>query len=493
MIQDSRALTAPPAPPALDPGTSIAHDEERVEQHSAALKKELNLRDLVLQQIVYVVGVTWVGAAAKLGHQQIVFWLAAMLLFYLPQAAVVIDLTRRMPLEGGLYQWARLGLGELMGFMVVWNLWVYAVLLLATIGLLIGTNMSYVVGAGGSWLATNKLFIMALNIGLLASLMILAAVGLGVSKWIHNGGSVMLMAAFVVLILMPVAHFLMPGGSKAIVDAHPYAIAMPAFTLLSLNVFGKMAMGALSGFEYVAVLAGETKDAAKSIAKATLIAAPVISLMFILGTSSVLAFVPIDKINLIGPIPQVLSLGFGATGLGLVAAGIAIILLTGRTAANMSIVFTATSRMPMVAGWDNLLPSWFTKLHPKYRTPVNSILFVGLVAMAFGAAGVVGVGEQEAFQLLENAAGIFYGITYLVMFAIPIWGMRNMDPKPPLWLRVSSASGFAVTALYVVLSIFPIIDVTSWLSFAGKISGVVVGLNIVGLALYWNATRRRAA
>jgi len=44
-----------------------------------------------------------------------------------------------------------------------------------------------------------------------------------------------------------------------------------------------------------------------------------------------------------------------------------------------------------------------------------------------------------------------------------------------------------------VLSIFPIIDVTSWLSFAGKISGVVVGLNIVGLALYWNATRRRGA
>src|SRR3954465_7345774 len=113
---------------------------------SHELRRELGLTDVVLTQIVYVVGITWVGTAAKLGHSQIVFWLAAMLLFYLPQAAVVIDLTRRMPLEGGLYQWARLGLGELMGFMVVWNLWVYAVLLLATIGLLIGTNMSYVVG-----------------------------------------------------------------------------------------------------------------------------------------------------------------------------------------------------------------------------------------------------------------------------------------------------------------------------------------------------------
>ena len=68
------------------------------------LRRELGLTDLVLTQIVYVVGVVWVGAAAKLGQAHIVFWLGAMLLFYLPQAAVVIHLSRRMPLEGGLYQ-----------------------------------------------------------------------------------------------------------------------------------------------------------------------------------------------------------------------------------------------------------------------------------------------------------------------------------------------------------------------------------------------------
>jgi amino acid transporter len=267
---------------------------------------------------------------------------------------------------------------------------------------------------------------------------------------------------------------------------------MPAFTLLSINIFGKMAMGALSGFEYVAVLAGETKDAAKSIAKATIIAAPIIAVMFILGTSAVLAFVPTDQINLIGPIPQVLSIGFGASGIGAVMAGLAILLITGRTIANMSIALTATSRMPMVAGWDNLLPRWFAELHPRYRTPVNSILFVGLIALAFGMAGIVGVGEQEAFQLLENAAGIFYGITYLVMFAIPLIGLRHAEPRPSVLLRVSAASGFAVTLLYVVLSIFPIIDVASWMTFAMKISGVVVGLNLVGAALFYAARRRRA-
>jgi len=173
------------------------------------------------------------------------------------------------------------------------------------------------------------------------------------------------------------------------------------------------------------------------------------------------------------------------------AAAIAILLISGRTIANSSIVLTGATRMPMVAGWDNLLPRWFTKLHPRYRTPVNSILFVGLVALAFGAAGIVGVGEQEAFQLLENASGIFYGLTYLVMFAIPLIGLRGVEPRPSLWLRIAAASGFVVTLLYVVLSIFPIVDVASWLSFAAKISGVVMSLNLVGAGLFYGARRRR--
>jgi hypothetical protein len=112
--------------------------------------------------------------------------------------------------------------------------------------------------------------------------------------------------------------------------------------------------------------------------------------------------------------------------------------------------------------------------------------------LAFGAAGIVGVGEQEAFQLLENASGIFYGLTYLVMFAIPLIGLRGVEPAPTLWLRIAAASGFAVTLLYVVLSIFPIVDVASWLSFSLKISSVVIFLNLAGAGLFYAARRRRA-
>ena len=44
-----------------------------------------------------------------------VFWLAAIPLYYLPQAAVVVYFNRLMPIEGGLYQWATVGLGSSSG------------------------------------------------------------------------------------------------------------------------------------------------------------------------------------------------------------------------------------------------------------------------------------------------------------------------------------------------------------------------------------------
>ena len=105
----------------------IARAEARVEAQSAVLRKELGVSDLVLTQILFIVGLTWIGVAGKLGPSHVLFWLLAIVLFYLPSAAVVIYLNRLMPLEGGLYQWAKIGFSETVGFMLAWNLWLYVV------------------------------------------------------------------------------------------------------------------------------------------------------------------------------------------------------------------------------------------------------------------------------------------------------------------------------------------------------------------------------
>src|SRR5947207_15024693 len=98
--------------------TELQRAEQKVETRSESLKKPLGLFDLVLTQILFVVGSSWVGAAAKLGQAHLFFWLLAILLFYIPQAAVVIYLSNRLPLEGGTYQWAKFVINVFVLFIV---------------------------------------------------------------------------------------------------------------------------------------------------------------------------------------------------------------------------------------------------------------------------------------------------------------------------------------------------------------------------------------
>ena len=57
--------------PAAAPSAGLAQAEARVEAHSASLKKELGVRDLALTQILFIVGLTWIGVAGKLGPSHV--------------------------------------------------------------------------------------------------------------------------------------------------------------------------------------------------------------------------------------------------------------------------------------------------------------------------------------------------------------------------------------------------------------------------------------
>ena len=469
--------------------TELIGEEREVKELSVPLKKELGLRDLVLTQIVFVVGGSWVGTAAKLGPSHLAFWLLAILLFYVPQAAVVIYLNRRMPLEGGLYQWTKLGFNEFAGFMTAWNLWLLAFTVMALLGLVVTTNIGYAIGERAGWMQENKWVVGLVGCVLTVSLVAASIRGLSLGKWVHNAGGIIMLLTYGALIVLP---FISVARGE-LKEYHPLKMVAPAWSAFNLNIFTKMVLGALSGFEYVAILAGETRAPARNIGRSVIVAAPIIALMFILGTSSVLAFTGGEHVDLIGPVPQTLSIGFRSFPIVGAIVSVAIFLLAMRSIALMSIYLAGSSRLPMVAGWDRLLPGWFTRLHSRYKTPVNSIIFVGAITLLFSMASLIGTGAQEAFQLVDNAASVFYGIAYVVMFAIPLVGARSLSRDAPIWLRVAAIFGLIVSLLAIGFTIFPIIGVSSRVSFAAKIIGVAVIANAIGAILYIAGRRRERA
>ena len=460
--------------------SNLATIERDVEARSATLEKELGLFDLVLTQVVFVFGTVWVGFAATLGRSQMAFWLIAIVVFYLPLAAVVIQLNRLAPLEGGLYQWTKVAFGDFLAFLVAWNFWLFGILVMSGISLIIKKNIAYAIGPRANWMHENKWMTTVVCVVLMTSIVAASRRGLALGKWVQNFGGAMLIFTVAILILLP----FITAGHGTLTNYHPFSLSLPEVNSHNVNVCSKLAVGALSGFEYIAILAGECRAPARNISRSVWISAPIIALMFILGTASVLTFVSPDKVDLIAPIPQVLSLGFGSFGWVSTLISITIFGVAARQIALMSIYFAGNTRLPMVAGWDNLLPQWFAKLHQKYRTPVNSILFVGVTTLVFSLAPLIGIKEAEAFQFQDNAASILYALIYMVLFAIPIIAMRRFGSQAPWWLKIAAAFGFIASLTGAFYTVFPIIEVQSRFLFAAKILMVVIVANVIGAAIY---------
>jgi amino acid transporter len=450
---------------------------DALQPQSIALRRELGLLDLILAQILLVIVPDFFGTAVKAGPAHVVLWLTAMLLFFIPLALIVAHLNRLMPLEGGLYEWARLAFTDQIGFLVAWNLWLFIMLYVAVIGLVTTTFVAYAVPSL-AWMADNKWAVLAASVVLIALQMLLASVGFAVGKWLNNAGSIAVLITVAVLVGLP----LVKAWHGSPTAFHPLRLVAPPLTLFTLSVFSKMTFGALSGFEYVAIFAGESRNPARNIGRSILITAPLIALIYIFTTSAILDYVSPDAVDVIGPIPQALRVGFG--NFGAVIVPVAIFLLLANYLSTFSLYFSGSARLPMAAGWDHLLPAWFSRLHTRYKTPVNSILFLGGATLAASVAALIGVGEQEAYELLLTWGFTFYGVAYLALFAIPLLAPKASGIRPGLALRVAAASGFLVTALFVALSIFPVIDVPSSWRYSLKIAVVVLGANLIGWMIY---------
>jgi glutamate:GABA antiporter len=348
------------------------------------------------------------------------------------------------------------------------------------------TDIAYMLGPPGAWIPGSKLTTLALIGSVMAAITLVAVRGLEIGKWLHNAGSVMILTAYAILLALPL--WALARGSIPRYEPIPWQL--PKLDWFSLAIFGQMCVGALSGFEYVAILAGECRSAARTIGQSVVISAPVIALMFILGTSSVLTFVDGRPINVIGPIPQTMRLAVGNGGTAAWAAVVAIFLLVARAIAGASLIFTGLTRLPMTAGWDRLVPRWFSELHPRRRTPVNSILFVAVLVMAFVLLSMLGVREQEASQVLTIASDAHYAIAYIALFALPLVGSRALRRSLPAWVKVPALAGLGSSVVSTFIAVYPIVDVVSRQAYGVKVCGVVVLSNLVGLLIY-RAGRQR--
>src|SRR5215471_6289289 len=154
------------------------------------LRRAMGFWDVLLFNIAAVLGPRWIAAAAHNGTSSISLWVLAALLFFLPTALIIIELSTRYPAEGGLYVWSKEAFGDFHGFVAGWSYWIYTFfyfpgLLSASVAMSV-----YIGGPKYAWLADSKPYILGTSLGLLAIAVVLNLVGLNIGKWLQNAGGV---------------------------------------------------------------------------------------------------------------------------------------------------------------------------------------------------------------------------------------------------------------------------------------------------------------
>jgi len=219
-----------------------------------------------------------------------------------------------------------------------------------------------------------------------------------------------------------------------------------------------MSFGALCGFEYAAIFAGESRNPPPPPDRAPSgLPPPLIALLYIFGTSAILAYVSPDNIDVIGPIPQALRVGAGRHTIRRSDCPGCCPL----PAHELSFQLQPELRrqqpvfLPCAPDGTTCCRNGSHSCIPASEHPVNSIFSSAGSRSPQASPCSAGVGAQEAFELLLIWAFTFYAIAYLALFAIPVLAGGNSLPcAGPLWMKVLASFGFLMTLLFVVLSIF---------------------------------------
>jgi len=457
------------------------------------LHRALGTFDLVLLNVSAIVGLRYLSMAAQIGPSSLALWLLGLVTFLIPAALTVLELSSRMPGEGGVYLWSKAAFGDLHAFIAGWSYWIANLVFFPSL-LMFGAG-AFLYIHGGTWLklADNPIYNGTFCLGILWLAILLNIFGLERAKWLQNIGAV---ATWLVGALV------LCGGVLA---WHKFGtatpITMPALvpnfgSLATVASFATMAL-AYAGLELGPILGGEIKNPRRTIARALLIACVAIGVLYVAGTAALLTALPAEQINAISGIPQALTAIAMRADMPMIGA-IAAALVTLSQAGSLGAWITGTARLPFLFGLDRYLPKALGVVHPATGSPYVALLTQGVLATLVLLAAISGSAVREAYLMLVDMTVILSFLPLLYMFAaLPMLRRRAIGKQPnitlipggPFACWLVGATGFLVTLLALGVAMVPPADSTSRTLFAIKVIGGCAMLIAVGLIFYVRGRR----
>lgn len=295
-------------------------------------------------------------AAAKTGSS---IWLAYLLaaICILPAALSKSELATAMPSSGGTYVYIERTFGPIFGTIAGIGLWL-SLLLKSSFALVgFGAYLTVLVSINEGFTKYAALFFL---------LIILLLNIFGIKKV----GKVQLV--IVTISLVSLAAILVFGIPK--VDD---ALLQPVFSNGNIGLVSTVAFVYISyaGVTKIAAIAGEIKNPNTNLPRAMMLSLVIMSLIYVSIAFTLVGNIPMESLKTdIKPIFTIANM-LGGPYVGYAAAVVGVITLVSM--ANSGVL--AASRFPFAMAIDKLLPTFMSKIHSKYLTPVVTIVMTCLV------------------------------------------------------------------------------------------------------------------
>jgi amino acid transporter len=455
------------------------------------LKRSLGLLDVALYIIIAGSNLQWVATAAASGPSSIAVWIIGCLAMFVPLGVAVVYLTSIYPDEGGLYVWSKRVFGRFAGFMTGWTYWTtnlpyFPALLYFMVG-----NALFLIPNGSKYETNAPIFMAGSLLGLIFATVV-NYYGLDIGKWLNNIGAASRWAVTCILIvvgLYAVARF---GNATPITVPS----VVPGASVKDLIFWSTIAF-AWVGPESVSLMAGEIKNPMRNIPLGFLIAAPVIAIMYIAGTFSVFGVIAADKVDSLYGVMQAIEATASRVGWQTLTP-IAAALVTISCLASVGAWLGSVARIPYVAGLDRYLPPVFGRMHPKYHSPVASILAQFITSAIVVVIGQSGTTVHGAYQVLVDMMVLVTMVPFLYMFSAAIFVREAPAPGTfaipggKATVVISAIVGLITTIASMALAVIPNADEPHKLAAALKVVGLTAIVLVLGAVAYRFGDRKAA-
>lgn len=389
----------------------------------SAPKRVLSVFDVVCIVVGIVIGVGIFKVPAGVAKNtpselwMSLAWLIGGLLC-IAGALCYAELASAYPYSGGDYVYLKRAYGSFIGFAFVWaRLSVIQTGSIVSVAYVFGDYMSNLLNLGKLsstvYAAIAILVFTALNI-----------IGVQLGKLTQNvltTAKVLALLSIITLGLLFPSRTPLPSNSAAQSHCEPFNWA--AFGLAMVFI-----LYTYGGWNEVAFVAGELKDARRNMVKAIVASMLTLTAIYVLINFAYLRLLSFDGMRKSSVVASdAISIVFGKTG-GLVLSAFVAISALGTTNGT---IFTG-ARSIYALGSDYLGLRWLGTWHRRFSTPSNALAAQGAICLLLVLLSCFGEGYRRGFEnMVEYTAPVFWLFMLLTGLSVPILRYKDSNIERP--------------------------------------------------------------